>query len=216
MPHADGAAASLILSHVAEETRVLGPGVRAVVWVRGCPLRCRGCIAPEDLPFDGGTRHDVVALAERLNALPSQVTGVTFSGGEPMAQAGALARLVDLLRAGRDWSTMSYSGYTLAALRKRRDDGVAALLDRLDILVDGPYREDRHADLLWRGSNNQQIHYLTARHTQEAADRGAGLEMSVVDGALRWTGVPPVRGFRAAFESAMVSQGVLLRPDEEI
>lgn len=210
-----GGAAAVGVSRVVDETRVLGPGVRAVVWVRGCPLRCPGCIAHEDLPFEGGTRVEVAALAARLNALPERVTGVTFSGGEPMAQAAALAELVDALRAEREWSTMSYSGYTLERLLRHGDEGQRALLARLDLLVDGPYVQSRHADLRWRGSDNQRLHHLTARHTPDPDDSGAGLEMAVVDGTLQWTGVPPVPGFRAAFETAMAREGVMLRPEED-
>lgn len=206
---------TLGLSRVASSTRVLGPGLRAVVWVHGCPLRCPGCVAPEDLPFEGGERWSVPALAAWLSALPAHVTGLTLSGGEPMSQAAALADLVDLIRAGRDWSVMAFSGFTLARLRRSGDEGQQALLERLDILVDGPYLEARHADLLWRGSDNQQIHYLTDRHRAPAQDRGAGVEVTVADGSLQWIGVPPVPGFRSQFESAMSAQGVELVPREE-
>lgn len=203
----DGAAPDLTLSRIAESTTVLGPGVRAVVWVQGCPLRCTGCLAPEGLPFEGGETWPVAALADRLNALPAEVTGVTFSGGEPMAQPAALAALVDRLRASRDWSVMSYSGFTLEALR-HGDPARRDLLDRLDILVDGPYLPDRHGALLWRGSDNQRVHYLTDRHTPPAQDRSAGLQFDVQDGTVHWSGVPPVPGFRAGFERALRQEGI--------
>lgn len=206
----------LAVSRIADGSTVLGPGLRAVVWVRGCPLRCPGCIAPEDLSFSGGTPWEVSALAEHLNGLPSDVTGVTFSGGEPMAQAGLLSRLVDALRAEREWSTMSFTGFTLERLRRHGDPGQRALLDRLDILVDGPYLQDRHADLRWRGSDNQRVHHLTGRHAADGgADRSAGMEMRVEGGTVSWIGVPAVRGFRETFESAMAHQGVELRVEEE-
>jgi len=84
----------LSISRTADRTTVLGPGVRAVVWVHGCPLRCAGCIAPEDLPFDGGDRREVAELARWLGALPAEVTGVTFSGGEPMVQLAFTRRIL--------------------------------------------------------------------------------------------------------------------------
>src|SRR5437870_3480299 len=92
--------------HLARRTdrcTVLGPGVRAVLWVQGCPFRCPGCVAPETLPFTGGTEVRVDDLAGQLVAL-SAIEGVTFSGGEPMAQADALAALVDQVRTHRDLS----------------------------------------------------------------------------------------------------------------
>lgn len=201
---------ALSVSRVVERTSVLGPGIRAGVWVRGCPLRCAGCVSPEDLTFEGGRIWDVRAMAARLNALPEQVTGVTFSGGEPMAQAAALAELVDRLRAERDWSVMSYSGFTLERLRARGDPGQRALLERLDILVDGPYLVRRHADLLWRASTNQRLHFLTDRHTRPPREASAGIELVISDHELHWVGVPGVPGFRAAFEEALRREGVLL------
>src|SRR5947207_12067562 len=84
---------------------VLGPGTRAVLWVQGCPFRCPGCVAPETLPFRGGEAVSVASLADELIGLP-EIEGVTFSGGEPMSQAAALARLVDLVRTKRDLSFM--------------------------------------------------------------------------------------------------------------
>ncbi|GAA1996900.1 4Fe-4S single cluster domain-containing protein [Catenulispora subtropica] len=199
----DAEQAELVISRVAHRTTVLGPGVRAVVWVHGCPLRCAGCVAPEDLPFEGGVRRTVADLAAELNALSADVRGLTLSGGEPMAQAGPLAALVRALRRDRDWSVMSYTGFTLEHLRRHGTDGQRALLAELDLLVDGPYVAARHADLLWRGSANQRLRFLTGRHAPPAEDRSAGLEFHVADDTLAWVGVPPVPGFRETFEDAM-------------
>jgi anaerobic ribonucleoside-triphosphate reductase activating protein len=204
----------IMVSRISDRTGVLGPGIRAAVWVRGCPLRCAGCISPEDLPFSGGTPMTVAAIAGRLNALPPDVRGVTFSGGEPMAQAAALASLVDVLRVTRDWSVMSYTGFTLEHLRRHGDSGQRALLARLDLLVDGPYQADKHASLAWRGSGNQRLHFLTGRHQPPAADISAGLEFHVDSTTVSWTGVPPVAGFRASFERLMAAEGVPLTLEE--
>ena len=199
----------LSVGRFSESVRVLGPGTRAVVWVQGCPLRCSGCLAPEGLPFEGGEPWAVDVLAARFNALPREVTGVTFSGGEPMAQAGALAALVDRMRAERDWSVMAYSGFTLERLR-RGDTDQRELLSRLDILVDGPFLAERHRPLLWRGSDNQRIHYLTDRHGPPGHDESAGLEVEIASGTITWNGVPPVPGFRENFERALDSDGIHL------
>ncbi len=203
---------TLQISRVADRTAVLGPGLRAVIWVRGCPLRCPGCVAPEDLPFAGGVTRTIDDLAEWLGGLPSDITGVTFSGGEPMAQAAGLSALVERIRADRDWSVMSFSGWTIEHLRRRHDADQLRLLDQLDILVDGPYVAARHADLLWRGSTNQRLHFLTDRHTPSAQDASAGIELQLAEGGVQWVGVPPVPDFRAGFETAMRAQGVEIAP----
>lgn len=79
-----------------------GPGLRVTVFLKGCPLRCTWCHSPEGqsiepellhLP-DGrirqcGQRYSSVALANHLNQLMALLPdgGITFSGGEPLAQA---------------------------------------------------------------------------------------------------------------------------------
>lgn len=194
---------------------VLGPGARAVVWVQGCPLRCRGCVAAETLPFEGGTPYTVAQLADWLCELPD-VEGVTLSGGEPFSQAAALAALLDAVRARRPgFSAMAYSGFRHEALRKGDPDR-RALLSRLDLLVDGPYVASRHAALRWRGSANQRLIALTDRyaHLRSMPDTSAGVELTVeADGSLSWAGVPPTPGFRAGLEQRLAARGFVLHTE---
>jgi anaerobic ribonucleoside-triphosphate reductase activating protein len=191
---------------------VLGPGTRAVLWVQGCPLRCRGCVAAETLPFEGGTAYTVDELADWLCWLPG-VEGVTLSGGEPFSQAGALAELLDAVRARRpDFGAMAYSGIRYEALRRGGRDR-RALLRRLDLLVDGPYVAARHASLRWRGSANQRLIVLTDRyaHLRSQPDTSAGVEVSVeADGSFSWAGVPPTPGFREGLETHLAARGFVL------
>ena len=73
-------------------SEVNGPGIRAVVWVQGCPFRCEGCFNERFLPFSPAQQVSVSELAGTILSLPG-IDGVTFSGGEPFAQAGPLAEL---------------------------------------------------------------------------------------------------------------------------
>jgi anaerobic ribonucleoside-triphosphate reductase activating protein len=182
---------------------VLGPGSRYVVWVQGCPLSCPGCVSPQWIPPDGGVPTSVRLLAEQVAT--HAVDGLTLSGGEPFAQAAALARLVELVRERRDLSVLSYSGYTLRWLRRHGSPAQHRLLAQLDLLIDGRYRQDLHADLRWRGSSNQRLHCLTDRHRDELAgpDGGVGLQFAVHAESVAWLGVPPVPRFRERFEAAL-------------
>ncbi|MFO7906583.1 MAG: 4Fe-4S single cluster domain-containing protein [Planctomycetota bacterium] len=195
---------------------VLGPGRRAVLWVQGCPSRCPGCVAPETQPFRGGQQMDVASLAEELSHVPD-IEGVTFSGGEPLAQAAALLNLVDSIRLNRDLSFMSYTGYALEYLHQRGTAAQKAFLRRLDILVDGPYVASRHTDLRWRGSDNQRVHLLTPRYRhleQQLHERGNWLEFTCdSQNEMHWMGIPP-KGFREAFEGKMRELGVRLAVSE--
>lgn len=187
------------LARVVDRTQVLGPGPRAVVVVQGCELRCRGCTVPETHRHDGGFSILVSDLVRRLDQIRN-ISGITLTGGEPFLQAAALTRVIDMLRVRRPTlSAMSYSGYRLEWLRAKGSRAQLDLLERLDLLVDGPYVERLHAPLRWRGSSNQRIHLLTPRHREElrqTEDMSAGMEWSFdSEQNLEWVGVPPVRGF---------------------
>ena len=82
--------------------------------------------------------------------------GVTFSGGEPFAQAEGFSRLADLLKQG-GYEVASYSGYTFEQLL----EGTPAqqeLLRRIDVLIDGPFLlSERSLEVAFRGSKNQRI-----------------------------------------------------------
>ena len=134
-----------------------GPGLRCVVFVQGCPHHCNGCQNPQTWEFGCGTVVSVDELYRRIRA-NSLDTGVTFSGGEPFAQADALADLAALLHP--DYDIAVYTGYTWEGLMSLAKDhpAVLRLLGNVDIVVDGPFvlgRRDRL--LLFRGSDNQRI-----------------------------------------------------------
>ena len=100
-------------------------------------------------------------IITELDANPL-LTGLTLSGGEPFLQPAAL---LPLARAAheRGLDVWSYSGFTLEELRAQEDPDVDALLDELDVLVDGDYREElRDLTLHFRGSRNQRVIDLAA------------------------------------------------------
>jgi anaerobic ribonucleoside-triphosphate reductase activating protein len=189
---------------------VLGPGRRFVVWVQGCPFRCRGCVSPQWLPFEGGTPRPVDELAAEIAGAGAD--GLTVSGGEPFAQAGALVGLVGAVRGLRpDLDLLVYTGYTLGALTRHGSADQRALLAVTDILVDGRYVESLHGDLLWRGSRNQCVRFPTGRYSWAdlGDDTGAGLQFEVTPGGgVAWLGVPPLPGFRVRYERELAAQGV--------
>lgn len=77
-----------------------GPGLRLVVFLQGCPFRCLYCANPDTIAFDGGTPTEpehIIKMAVNQKAFFGKKGGVTFSGGEPTAQAKELSGLVDAL-----------------------------------------------------------------------------------------------------------------------
>ena len=175
-------------------TRALGPGIRSVVWVQGCPLHCRGCIAPDWIPQRQARLVLPEQLAAELLAEPG-VSGLTLSGGEPMLQASSLAAMVRAARRRRDVNVICYSGFTLSELRERPPaPGVPDLLEQVDVLIDGPYQEAANDDRGLRGSSNQVVHHLTGRligASQTLAGGPRTAEIRVRDRSVLLVGVPP-------------------------
>ena len=82
--------------------------------------------------------------------------GVTFSGGEPFAQAEGYAKLGRMLKEA-GYEVAAYTGYTFEELLAGTQ-AQTALLETLDILVDGPFiLAERSLELSFRGSRNQRI-----------------------------------------------------------
>ena len=76
-----------------------GPGVRFVVFMQGCPLRCGCCHNPDTWDFSGGTEYtpqEIVQKAVRFKEYFGEKGGVTVSGGEPLLQAGFVKELFEL------------------------------------------------------------------------------------------------------------------------
>lgn len=200
---------ALRIGRTLDRCQVLGPGTRAVIWVTGCNLRCRGCMTPEFLDFQVGRDVPIDELRNWIAGL--EIDGLTFSGGEPFEQAAGLSRLLELVLEDRpELTAMAFSGYSLEQLRSGSPDK-RAFLSRLDILVDGPYLPEQHSSARWRGSRNQRVHWLTDRvpDEQRAISRSAGVEVIVdPDGGFAITGVPPTPGFRREIRASLQKLGV--------
>lgn len=145
----------LDLSGIVSDSIVDGPGIRTTIFCQGCPHHCPGCHNLETWAFGCGTPMEEETLVEIVRSNPL-CRGVTFSGGEPFAQAAGFARLAKLLKA-KGYEVASYSGYTFEELL-RGSEAQRELLRSIDILIDGPFLRDRKSlEIAFRGSTNQRI-----------------------------------------------------------
>ena len=145
----------LDLSGIVTDSIVDGPGIRTAIFCQGCPHHCPGCHNPETWEFGCGTPMEEEAILEIVRANPL-CRGVTFSGGEPFAQAEGYARLARLLK-NAGYEVASYSGYTFEELL-RGTKAQKKLLETIDVLIDGRFLlQERSLELVFRGSRNQRI-----------------------------------------------------------
>ena len=145
----------LNLSGIQPDSIVDGPGIRTTFFCQGCPHHCEGCHNPETWSFEGGTPMETDDLLKIVTSNPL-CRGVTFSGGEPFAQAEGFARLAKALKE-KGYEVASYSGYTFEQLQQ----GTPAqkqLLALIDVLIDGPFiLSEKSLEVPFRGSKNQRI-----------------------------------------------------------
>lgn len=147
------------------DSLVEGPGRRSCALLSGCDLHCPNCWVPHLHPADAGQLVAVNRLADELLRPAFERNGVSLLGGEPFFQVEGLLAFIWALRSRGCSHILCYSGYTYEALRKRarRQPAIDAILDDIDVLVDGPYVETRAREAgPWTGSGNQRVIDLMA------------------------------------------------------
>lgn len=148
-------------------TRVLGPGIRFVIWVQGCCFDCPGCISSKWRDWQPARLFTVEELTQAIIQTPN-IEGITLSGGEPMMQAARLYDLITAATAQKTLTVICYTGFSRDALHQMNNPAVIQLLSALDVLIDGPYMDHLNNDLGLRGSTNQQVHFLTDAYRHQA------------------------------------------------
>lgn len=149
------------LSHgITRDSIVDGPGLRAIIWTQGCSHKCKGCHNPLTHDFNGGFLMDIEDVVEELKDLRLH-RGITISGGEPFEQPKECLEIAKAAKVmGLDiWV---YTGYTFEELINKKSSrykqGWMEFLKYIDVLIDGPFIEERKNLLLkFRGSENQRI-----------------------------------------------------------
>ena len=127
-----------------------GPGVRCVVFLQGCPLRCKCCHNPDTWETGTGKQMTPTEICEKVKSFRSyfgQRGGVTLSGGEPLLQAQFCRSVFELCHEVGINTCLDTSGIMLS-------DEVKELLSVTDrVLLDvkytneEDYRENTRASL---------------------------------------------------------------------
>lgn len=139
---------------IVEDTMVDGPGFRTSIYCAGCPNACPGCHNPQSWDINEGRQMTTDEMMRVIEADP--FANVTFSGGDPMYQAEGFTELARAIRQRTNKTIWCYTGFTYEALV--RNPKQRALLEQIDVLVDGPFVKSlRDDDLLFRGSSNQRL-----------------------------------------------------------
>ena len=146
------------LAGIAQNSLVNGIGLRKVFFSQGCTHKCKGCFSPFTWDFESGKLIDIDELVKQVKD-EYYLDGVTFSGGDPFQQADKFAILSKELKKN-NINIWCYTGYTWEELLglSKTDNGIKDLMHNCDVIVDGPYIQEKHdPNLKFKGSSNQRI-----------------------------------------------------------
>lgn len=106
-----------------------GPGVRLVVFMAGCRLRCLYCHNPETWTEEGSreiSAEEILAKFKKYQNYYGETGGITFSGGEPLLQSKFLLEAVKLLKQNNIHIAIDTAGVA---------DDYDEILDLVDLVI---------------------------------------------------------------------------------
>ncbi len=135
-----------------------GPGIRYVLFMQGCPMRCLYCHNPDTWQTDTGTEIEAQDVIKQFNKNRSFYSngGITVSGGEPLLQIDFLTELFELAKKDGIHTAIDTSGITFSgadnAYRKKLD----TLMEYTDlVMLDIKHIDtEKHRALTAHGNSN--------------------------------------------------------------
>ncbi len=148
-----------------------GPGIRYVVFLQGCPLRCKYCHNPDTWGAGGKeyTAEQVVSQALRYKNYFGEKGGVTVTGGEPLLQIDFVIELFTLLKKQGIHTCVDTSGITFRAGDKACVEKHERLLDVADLfLLDIKHIDEEKCKALTGRSNENTLAFakLLSEHNK--------------------------------------------------
>lgn len=142
-----------------------GPGIRTVVFLQGCALRCSYCHNPDTWSLQGGSEVDSEELLGKLLKFKpyykSSGGGVTFSGGEPLLQPDFLLEMLRLCRENGIHTTLDTAGFGLGGY-----DEILSLTDL--VLLDLKHSTEEGYRSLACGEMSKVLEFIDALNRSEA------------------------------------------------
>ena len=134
-----------------------GPGVRVSIFMQGCVFNCKNCFNPETHDFNGGKEFSDKTIEMILNLCNKDyIVGLSILGGEPM-HPNNIEGTTKLAKAFKekypDKNIWVWTGFLYDKDLKNKE-----VLNYIDVLVDGQYKDELHnPKLRWCGSSNQRV-----------------------------------------------------------
>ena len=176
--------ATIRLGHRLDRSEIYGPGVRSVFWTQGCTLACKGCWNTQYWSSRGGQEILVSQILTELKEI-EDIEGITLLGGEPFQQLDASFELIKGCKE-MGLSVFLYTGYEPSEFNEK----MQTCFDLSDIAVTGRFvQELRDTTLRWRGSSNQQVHFISDLYNESMLQEQTEVECHILpNGEIRMVG----------------------------
>lgn len=136
-----------------------GPGIRFVIFMQGCPLRCRYCHNPDTWETKGGKRMSVEELLEQFhkNRAFYSKGGITVTGGEPLLQIDFLCELFAEAKKQQIHTCIDTSGATYREGDSPYNRKLDELMQNTDLVMLDIKHIDKTAHKDLTGADNEGI-----------------------------------------------------------
>ena len=139
-----------------------GPGIRSVIFLQGCPLRCQYCHNPDTWPMNKGKlmdSSDVIKQVLKNKNYIAKNGGVTISGGEPTAQIEFLAELLKGLKDANLHTAVDTSGYVSLV-------DIIKIIDYTDLFIVDIKHMDTEQCRKLSGQTNEKV-FALLKHLEQ-------------------------------------------------
>ena len=136
-----------------------GLGINMSLWTQGCPHHCKGCFNGETWSFEDGKEFEESNLDYMLENINKNNVerDLSILGGEPLCPEN-VDGVIEVCKTFKDRfpekKIYVWTGYVVENFDQKQRE----ILNYIDVLVDGPFVQDkRDLSLTMRGSSNQRV-----------------------------------------------------------
>ncbi|MDR1136787.1 MAG: radical SAM protein [Synergistaceae bacterium] len=203
-PESENAPAYLGIYLFHHPVYTLGPGKRIGLWVRGCSIRCEGCVSRGAWSFEGSEPVEVNELSGKIADIFKRESsyGLSISGGEPFDQPGPLIRLLRNLNSAGVFDILIFTGYRIQEIKARHPE----ISELAAAVVDGPFEKGNDPEWCWKGSENQTLtlfrNEYAERYSQWAVAKKGRLQVLSDNRGIFVIGIPRQKDVRKIREKS--------------
>ncbi len=136
-----------------------GPGVRFVLFLQGCPLRCLYCHNPDTWGYQDGKEMSVTEVVDQILKYKTYIKngGVTISGGEPLVQIDFVTELLKTLKKHELHTAIDTSGFFYTEANRKKYDRLMEFCDL--VLLDLKHIDQQKHVQLTSVSNENTLNF---------------------------------------------------------